>query len=63
MDIPLGILKVDNVWINIYTEQELIFEPAVWENRTQSASGSTAILNPSAQVRFRIETASRDRCY
>ena len=52
LNVPLGILKVGNNWINIYTQDELNFEPKNWENKTESVSGSTVVLNTRAQAGF-----------
>ena len=58
MNVPLGILKVENNWINIYTQDELNFEPSIWENKTESVSGSTVVLNTRAQVGFLIDASN-----
>ena len=58
LNVPLGILKVGNNWINIYTQDELNFEPSIWENKTESVSGSTVVLNTRAQVGFLIDASN-----
>jgi len=45
-------LKVGSQWIDIYTQDELIFEPKIWENKTESVSGTTVVLNTRNQVSF-----------
>ena len=63
MNVPLGILKVGNDWINIYTQDELNFEPSIWENKTESVSGSTVVLNTRAQAGFLIDASNSDIAY
>ena len=58
LNVLLGILKVGNNWINIYTQDELNFEPSIWENKTESVSGTTVVLNTRAQVGFLINASN-----
>ena len=58
LNVPLGILKVENSWINIYTQEKLIFEPKIWENKTESISGTTVVLNTRAQAGFLIDASN-----
>ena len=36
----------------MYTQDEVIFEPKIWENKTESVSGTTVVLNTRNQVGF-----------
>jgi len=58
LNVLLGILKVGDNWINIYTQNELNFEPLIWENKTESVPGTTVALNTRAQVSFLINASN-----